>query len=118
MSAIRDSFIPRLAEQLAPRSALLAAYFSPHPSARSAIRNESASCSASMTYPQSWVDSTSYVHYKNGIFCAFTDTDAYYDRNHAYGYGNGNLVGAVNATKTETCSGLLSFNTRLERTMN
>jgi hypothetical protein len=72
----------------------------------------------SPTYPQSWVDSTSYVHYKNGIFCAFTDTDAYYDRNHAYGYGNGDLVGAVTATKTGTCSGLLSFNTQLERTMN
>lgn len=70
------------------------------------------------SYPQSWVDSTSYVRYKNGIFCGFTDTNVYYDRNHAYGYGSGNLVGQWRVTKTGLCSGALTVKHRTQRTMN
>jgi hypothetical protein len=69
-------------------------------------------------YPQTWIDSTSYVHYKNGVFCGFTDTHVYYDRNHAVGYGNGNLVGRWNVRKSGFCSGALSVHNRTERTMN
>lgn len=70
------------------------------------------------TYPQTYIDSSSYVHFKNGVFCAFTDTDAYYDRNHAYGYGNGNLVGSHSVTKSGTCSFMLSVNSETTRTVN
>lgn len=70
------------------------------------------------SYPQSWVDSTSFVHYKNGVFCGFTDTHVYYDRNHAIGYGDGRLVGRWRVTKSGSCSGLLSVNNRTQRTMN
>lgn len=72
----------------------------------------------SPTYPQSWIDSTSFVHFKNGIFCFFTDTDVYYDRNHAIGHGNGNLVGQWSVIRSGTCAGLLSVHNRTERTLN
>jgi hypothetical protein len=69
-------------------------------------------------YPTTWADSTSYVHFKNGIFCGFTDTHVYYNRNHAYGYGDGRLVGRWQVTKSGTCSGLLSVHNRTARTRN
>jgi len=72
----------------------------------------------SPSYPQSWIDSTSFVHFKNGVFCFFTDTHVYYDRNHAIGYGDGRLVGRWRVTKSGACSGLLSVHNRTARTMN
>ncbi len=67
---------------------------------------------------QTQVRSSSYAHFKNGIFCAFIDTHTYYDRNNAYGKANGYLVGTVNAYKKGGCTGLLSFHTQLRRTLN
>lgn len=70
------------------------------------------------TYPQTWIDSTSYVHFKNGVFCGFTDTHVYYNRNHAIGYANGSLVGRWSVTKTGACSGLLRVHNTTARTLN
>lgn len=70
------------------------------------------------TYPQHSIDSTSYVHFQNGVFCAGTDTDVYYNRNHAIGYYNGALVGRWNVTLTGACQGLLSVKNTTARTMN
>jgi hypothetical protein len=67
---------------------------------------------------QNQVRSSSHVHFKNGIFCAFIDTHTYYDRNNAYGKYNGYLTGTVNAYKQGGCTGLLSFHTLLRRTLN
>jgi hypothetical protein len=69
-------------------------------------------------YPQSWLSSNSYVHFKNGIFCAFTDTHVYYDRNRAIGWGDGRLVGQWYVLKTGNCQGLLDIHSRTERTVN
>ncbi|MGH2997286.1 MAG: hypothetical protein ACRDM9_13305, partial [Gaiellaceae bacterium] len=44
---------------------------------------------------QTQLRSSSYVHFKNGIFCLFIDTHTYYERNNAYGKWNGNLVGTI-----------------------
>jgi hypothetical protein len=67
---------------------------------------------------QTQVRSSSYAHFKNGIFCAFIDTHTYYDRNNAYGKSNGNLVGTISASKSGGCTGLLSFHHLLRRTLN
>jgi hypothetical protein len=67
---------------------------------------------------QTQLRSSSYAHFKNGIFCAFIDTHTYYERNNAYGKANGNLVGTVNWRKTGGCTGLLSFHHFLRRTLN
>jgi hypothetical protein len=64
------------------------------------------------------VDSSSYAHFKNGIFCVGFDTDVYYNRNHAYGRRNGDLVGAWNTSKSGPCSGLLSVHNQTVRTQN
>jgi hypothetical protein len=64
------------------------------------------------------VHSSSYVHYKNGIFCIGFDTHTYYDRNNAYGRRNGDLVGAWNTRKSGPCSGLLSVHNQTVRTLN
>lgn len=62
--------------------------------------------------------SSSYVHFHDGAFCAFTDTEVYYNRNTVHGRYNGYLVGTVNWSKTGHCSGLLSFHDYLKRTLN
>jgi hypothetical protein len=62
---------------------------------------------------QTKVRSSSYVHFKNGVFCAFIDTHTYYDRNNAYGRNDGYLLGQVSARKSGGCNGLLSFHTEL-----
>ena len=62
--------------------------------------------------------SNSYVHFKNGIFCAFTDTHTYYDRNNVRGYYNGTLWGQTSWSKSGFCSFLLSFHDKLRRTLN
>ena len=67
---------------------------------------------------QTQLRSSSYAHFKNGIFCAFIDTHTYYERNNAYGKYNGVLSGQVNWRKTGGCTGLLSFHTQLRRTLN
>jgi hypothetical protein len=67
---------------------------------------------------QTQVRSSSYAHFKNGIFCAFIDTHTYYDRNNAYGKYNGYLVGTVSASKSGGCTALLSFHHLLRRTLN
>jgi len=67
---------------------------------------------------QTQVRSSSYVHFKNGVFCFPLDTHTYYERNNAYGKYNGYLVGQVNWRKTGGCTGLLRFRTELRRTLN
>jgi hypothetical protein len=67
---------------------------------------------------QTQLRSSSFAHFKNGIFCAFIDTHTYYERNNAYGRANGDLVGTVNARKSGGCTGLLSFHHFLRRTLN
>jgi hypothetical protein len=62
--------------------------------------------------------SSSYVHYKNGIFCIGFDTDTYYNRNNAYGQRNGTLLGTWNTSKSGPCSGLLSVHNQVVRTLN
>ncbi|HSR22675.1 MAG TPA: hypothetical protein VLW53_03925, partial [Candidatus Eisenbacteria bacterium] len=62
--------------------------------------------------------SSSYVHYHDGAFCAFTDTEVYYNRNTVHGRYNGYLVGNVSWYKSGHCSGLLSFHDYLKRTLN
>ena len=65
-----------------------------------------------------WAYSNSYVHYKNGIFCALTDTHVYYNRNKVRGYQNGTLWGHVDWTKSGNCSGMLHTHYSLVRTLN
>jgi hypothetical protein len=67
---------------------------------------------------QTQVRSSSYAHFRNGVFCLTIDTHTYYDRNNAYGRYNGYLVGQVNWRKSGGCTGLLSFHTQLVRTLN
>ena len=67
---------------------------------------------------QTQVRSSSYAHFRNGIFCLTIDTHTYYDRNNAYGKYNGYLVGQVTWRKSGGCTGLLSFHSRLVRTLN
>lgn len=62
------------------------------------------------------VDSSSYAHFKDGIFCVFTDTDTYFKRVHAYGKSSGGLVGTWHAHKSGHCAGLLSFHAHIKRT--
>jgi hypothetical protein len=69
-------------------------------------------------YPQSWLSSNSYVHFKNGIFCGGTDTHVWYDRNRAIGWGDGRLVGEWFVFKSGNCSGLLTAHSRTDRTVN
>lgn len=63
-------------------------------------------------------ESSSYVHYRNGKFCASVDTHTYYNRNVVRGYYNGYLRGAVSAAKKGGCTGFLSFHYKLKRTLN
>ena len=62
--------------------------------------------------------SSSYVHFHDGAFCAFTDTEVYYNRNTVHGKYNGYLTGNVHWSKTGHCAGLLSFHYSLKRTLN
>jgi hypothetical protein len=62
--------------------------------------------------------SSSFVHYRNGIFCLTIDAHTWYERNNAYGRRNGDLVGTVNWRKEGGCVGLLSFHHFLRRTLN
>jgi len=62
--------------------------------------------------------SSSYAHFKNGIFCIGFDTNTYYNRNNAYGKRNGTLVGTWNTSKSGPCSGLLSVHNQVVRTLN
>jgi hypothetical protein len=57
-------------------------------------------------------ESSSYVHYRNGTFCASVDTHTYYDRNWVYGRYNGTLAWQWNVTKSGGCTNLLSFHQR------
>lgn len=67
---------------------------------------------------QTQVRSSSYAHFKNGVFCFFIDTHTYYNRNNAYGKANGYLVGQITWRKSGGCIGLLSFHHILKRTQN
>jgi hypothetical protein len=73
-------------------------------------------------YWDSWCDytlSSSYVHFKNPYFCAFFDTDAYYNRNEAYGWYDGYLTGYVYSwVSGSVCRYLLSGRYQLVRTYN
>jgi hypothetical protein len=62
--------------------------------------------------------SSSYAHFFNGVFCAFVDTNTYYNRNTVHGHGNGVLTGSVHAVKSGGCTGLLSFHWSLKRTLH
>ena len=70
------------------------------------------------TYTSNQTTSSSYVHYRNGTFCATIDTHTYYDRNNVHGRKDGWLLGNVNARKKGGCTSLLSFHTKLKRTKN
>ncbi|GAB3898007.1 hypothetical protein GCM10029964_081790 [Kibdelosporangium lantanae] len=70
------------------------------------------------TYTSYQTTSSSYVHYRNGTFCATIDTHTYYDRNNVHGRKDGWLLGNVNARKKGGCTSLLSFHTKLKRTKN
>lgn len=54
--------------------------------------------------------SQSEVHYKNGIFCAFMDTDNYYEPNLVEGLPDGTAVYTWTQRKEGTCDFLLSAN--------
>jgi hypothetical protein len=62
--------------------------------------------------------SSSYAHFRNGVFCFTIDTHTYYDRNNAYGRRDGYLLGTVSASKSGGCTALLSFGHVLKRTLN
>jgi hypothetical protein len=62
--------------------------------------------------------SSSFAHYRNGIFCLTIDAHTYYERNNAYGRRDGYLIGTVNWRKEGGCVGLLSFHHFLRRTLN
>ena len=70
------------------------------------------------TYSCTQSTSSSYVHFHDGAFCAFTDTEVYYNRNTVHGKYNGYLTGTVHWSKTGHCAGLLSFHYSLKRTLN
>ena len=60
--------------------------------------------------PGSHVTSSSYAHFANILFCAIIfDTDTYFNRNVAKGYGNGGYSFSVHWEKSGPCSPLLSF---------
>jgi hypothetical protein len=59
--------------------------------------------------PCSQSESSSYVHFRNNIFCAFVDTHTYYDRNYVFGKPNGSLAWQWNTRKSGGCTSLLSF---------
>lgn len=63
-------------------------------------------------------ESSSYVHYRNGKFCASIDTHTYYNRNKVEGWYDGWLKGYVSASKKGGCTGFLSFHYTLRRTLN
>lgn len=64
------------------------------------------------------INTSSFVHFKNGAFCLATDTHAYFDRNNAIGQADGTLVGIWTVIKTGSCQGLLSIHNTTERTLN
>ncbi|MBP2324108.1 hypothetical protein JOF56_004493 [Kibdelosporangium banguiense] len=70
------------------------------------------------TYTSAQTSVSSYVHYRNGSFCATIDTHTYYNRNNVHGRKNGVLAGNVSAEKSGGCTRLLSFHTKIKRTKN
>jgi hypothetical protein len=70
------------------------------------------------SYNCSLSTSSSYVHYHNGIFCAFISTESYYNRNTVNGRFDGWLLGSFSWTLSGGCIGLLSFHDSLRRTLN
>lgn len=60
--------------------------------------------------------SSSYVHFRNDIFCASMDTDAYYNRNTVRGLSNGELKGEYFIQRIGFCKEMLSAHFRLKRT--
>ena len=56
------------------------------------------------------VGSQSDVHYKNGIFCLFMDTDNYYEPNRVIGQAGGTALYIWAQRKEGTCAFLLSAN--------
>lgn len=63
-------------------------------------------------------NSSSNAHFKNGVFCAFTDTHVYYNRVHVLGGQHGGLSGNWHWKKTGACSGMFSFHTNVKRTLH
>lgn len=70
------------------------------------------------SYNSEETTSSTYTHFRNGIFCAFITTHVYADRNTVHGQADGNLNGNWSWRKSGGCNGLLSFNSQLERTQN
>jgi hypothetical protein len=60
--------------------------------------------------------SSSFVHFKNKVFCASIDTNVWYNRNTIYGYPNGAMRGKVHSEKRGGCVRLLSFDKKMVRT--
>jgi hypothetical protein len=72
----------------------------------------------SNVYNSTQTTSSSFVHYKNGVFCWPWDTHNTYNRNTVHGRKDGYLLGSVKANKSGGCTKLLSFHTKLKRTKN
>ena len=62
--------------------------------------------------------SSSYVHYRNGLFCLTIDTHTYYDRNTIRGRWDGYLLAEWNTWNSGGCTGLLSFHYNFRRDLN
>ncbi len=56
-------------------------------------------------------ESSSYIYFRNNIFCATIDTHVYYDRNYVYGRAGGVLSPGSTTRKSGGCNQLLSKHT-------
>lgn len=62
--------------------------------------------------------SSTYAHFRNGVFCLGITTHVHADRNAVHGEADGTLDGNWNWSRSGGCNALLSFNNQLERTQN
>lgn len=69
-------------------------------------------------YSPAQTTSSTYAHFRNDLFCVTIDTHAHADRNTVHGQADGDLQGVWSWSKSGGCDSLLSFNHRLERTLN
>lgn len=63
-------------------------------------------------------NSATWQDYENDVFCGGNTTYSFYDRNHAWGWGDGRLNGSTDAVSVEGCSNLLHLHTVMVRTLN
>ena len=66
--------------------------------------------SVNVDWECSRVQTATYAHFQNDVFCAFTSTHTYYQQSHGFGWYNGVLNGYTVWGKSGLCAFLLSHN--------